>query len=139
MERTLPRFLWYVTMGGMLGLVLELLLLAHTEDLLQWIPLILLGLGLAGLVLAGARPTPARLRAVQVAMATLLVAGVAGVVLHFLGNRAFQLEIDPTLHGWALAWKVIRAHSPPALAPGALVLVGLVGIGWTVAVPPAPR
>jgi hypothetical protein len=132
----LARFLYLLALGGMLGLTVELLLLAHTEDLLQWIPILLLGAGVAVLALCRARPTPGRITASRLTMALLVLAGLGGAVLHYLGNREFQLETDPSLGGLALAWKVVRAHSPPALAPGAMALVGLVGIAWTMTVSP---
>jgi hypothetical protein len=50
------------------------------------------------------------------------------VVLHFRGNMAFQLDIDPSLSGWALADKVLRAKAPPTMAPGAMAQLGLLGL-----------
>jgi hypothetical protein len=40
----------------------------------------------------------------------------------------FQLEMDPTLGGMALLLKVMHAKAPPALAPGNMVLLGLLGL-----------
>ena len=39
----------------------------------------------------------------------------------------FQLEANPDLAGWALIKKLLRAKAPPALAPGVLVQLGLLG------------
>ena len=52
-------------------------------------------------------------------MLLFVLAGAAGVVLHYRGNMAFQLEMDPSQSGWTLFNKVIRANAPPAMAPAA--------------------
>jgi hypothetical protein len=75
-------------------------------------------------------------------MVALIVSGVVGAALHHHGNREFQLELDPSLRGIDLFFKVLRAKTPPALAPGSLVLFGLLGLASTykqsVAAPPPP-
>jgi hypothetical protein len=113
------------------GLVLtavDLYLLAHFEDLNQLVPFAVIGVSVVAvawhLVLGGA----AGVRLLQVAMLFLLAAGAVGVVLHFRGNMAFQLDIDPSLSGWALADKVLRAKAPPTMAPGAMAQLGLLGL-----------
>jgi hypothetical protein len=74
------------------------------------------------------RPSPAAVRALQAAMILLIAASAAGISLHFNGAAEFQLEVDPSL-GWReLAAKVVRAHAPPLLAPGALLQLGLIGL-----------
>jgi hypothetical protein len=50
------------------------------------------------------------------------------VFLHYQGNVEFQMEIDPTQHGSELFWKVMRAKAPPALAPGLMAQLGLLGL-----------
>jgi hypothetical protein len=40
----------------------------------------------------------------------------------------FQRESDPSIGGLALVRKVMLAHSPPALAPGSMILLGLFGL-----------
>jgi hypothetical protein len=50
------------------------------------------------------------------------------MALHFRGNMEFQLDIDPSLGGWALVSKVIRAKAPPAMAPAAMAQLGLLGL-----------
>ena len=55
---------------------------------------------------------------------------MAGFVLHFKGNLEFELERDSGLAGIALVWKVLRGATP-ALAPGALVQLGLLGLVFT--------
>lgn len=132
----LRRIILAILLFGMLGIAVELLLLGHTEDWQQWIPLALIVAALVVIAWHGSRPTAASRRAVQVTMVALIGSGIAGVALHYLGNREFQVEIDPTLSGFPLFWTVIRAHSPPAMAPGVMALLGLLGLAWVLEQPP---
>ena len=52
------------------------------------------------------------------------------MVLHYRANMEFKLEMDPTLSGLALFWSVVRAKTPPALAPATLALLGLLGLTY---------
>jgi hypothetical protein len=54
-----------------------------------------------------------------------------GTYLHFQVNMEFQLEMDPALSGLALYRKAILAKTPPALAPGAMIQLGLIGLAYT--------
>jgi hypothetical protein len=67
---------------------------------------------------------------VQIVMAFVLVAGLLGVYFHFQGSREFQLEMDPSMRGLDLVWHVLRAKSPPTLAPGSMVQMGVLGLGY---------
>jgi hypothetical protein len=114
--------------AALIGIAVELLLLGHTEDLLQWIPLALVAVALVALAWDHWVPSAASRRTSQTVMWLLILSGAAGIVLHFLGNREFQLETDPTLSGLPLVWKIIRAQSPPALAPATMALLGALGL-----------
>jgi hypothetical protein len=46
-------------------------------------------------------------------------------------NVEFQRDIDPSMGELALMRKAIRAKSPPALAPGAMIQLGLIGLTST--------
>ena len=63
-------------------------------------------------------------------MAAFLGAGLLGVYLHFAGNVEFAIERTPELRGFALVWKALRGATP-ALAPGALAQLGLLGLIYT--------
>ena len=71
------------------------------------------------------------LRLLQFVMLTYIGTGVIGITLHFKANAEFQREIDPSLGGLALFWKVVEATAPPALAPGVMVQLGLLGLVYT--------
>ena len=47
---------------GIVGLLIELLLLEHFDSITQWIPLVSLGLGLATSVAVARRPTRSSIR-----------------------------------------------------------------------------
>jgi hypothetical protein len=112
---------------GILGLVAELLLQEHTESWQQWIPLVLLGLGLATSGLVYLRPSSGALNAFRALMVMFVLAGALGVYLHFAGNVEFEIERTPELSGLPLIWKSLKGATP-ALAPGALAQLGLLGL-----------
>jgi hypothetical protein len=116
---------------GMLGLIAELYLLEHTDSATQWIPLVSLGVGLITGISVALAPTPRRLRVFQAVMAVFVAAGLLGLVLHLRGNLEFELENDPSLRGARLVWEALRGATP-ALAPGALVQLGLLGLVYTI-------
>ncbi|HEX6627143.1 MAG TPA: hypothetical protein VF105_04235 [Gemmatimonadaceae bacterium] len=112
---------------GMVGLEVELALLRHAESFSQWIPHILLLVGLIVTVLVYLRPAHGTFRVFQTLMWMFVVAGLLGVFFHLKGNVEFALERDPSLGGAKLIWKVLRGATP-ALAPGALSQLGLLGL-----------
>jgi len=112
---------------GIVGLQVELALLRHAESFSQWIPHVTLMIGLLVTVIVALRPTRATLRAFQTVMLLFLVIGLVGVILHFRGNVEFAVERDPSLSGLKLLWKSLRGATP-ALAPGALSQLGLLGL-----------
>lgn len=113
---------------GLVGTVTELLLLGHYEGAWQFVPLVVIGVALG--VVGGhlARPSAASLRVLRGTMGAMMIAGVLGVILHYRGNLEFQLEFDPAQSRWALFWKVMRAKAPPALAPGVMAQLGVLGL-----------
>ena len=131
MTDTARRILLAILLLGVFGIAAELLLLAHTEDATQWIPIALAG---ATAVLSAAvalRPTRGSIRLFQAVMVLMILSGVVGMYLHLNANMEFQLEMDSTLKGFALFRKSIVAKAPPALAPGAMAQLGLIGLAYT--------
>src|SRR6186713_2613824 len=94
------QWLLAVLVFELVGAFVELLLLRHFEDLLQWVPLVLIVLTLLLIAWHVARPQPANVRALQVTMGALIVAGVVGVGAHLQGAAEFQLEMDPSQPRW---------------------------------------
>ena len=125
------RILLAILLVGIAGLSTELLLLAHVEDVYQFIPVVLNGAGLVVAVLIVTRPSLATVRLFQSVMALFVISGAVGVLLHYQVTVEFQLEMDPSLSGLALFRKAIVAKAPPALAPGAMTQLGLIGLAYT--------
>ena len=115
---------------GALGLLVELALLEHFDSVSQWIPLALLVVVLGAVVGVRIRRGPRAVRVFQAVMALCVLAGVVGILLHYRGNVEFELERDGSLGGLRLFWEAIRGATP-ALAPGALSQLGLLGLAYT--------
>jgi len=127
---SLRQFIFAIIVIGIVGLLVELLLIDHMETWIQWIPLVVLLSGLASCIWVALRPGKASFRTFQAIMAIFIVAGVAGLYFHYAGNVEFAIERDATLSGLRLAWKSLRGATP-ALAPGALAQLGLLGLAYT--------
>jgi FtsH-binding integral membrane protein len=116
---------------GMLGTAVDLVLLAHNEDVWQWPPLALIVAGLMVVAWIAVRENRAAILTLRWTMSSFVVAGIAGLVLHYNGNREFQKELDPALSGWPLFVKVVTAKAPPAVAPAGMIQLGLLGLLFT--------
>jgi hypothetical protein len=120
-----------ILLFGLIGTGTELVLIGHDEDAWQVIPIVLLGIAIlacAGVLAAGDTTAPGLTGAFRAAMVLLILGGALGSMLHYRANREFKLEMDPSLSGLSLFTSVISAKSPPSLAPGTMVLLGLVGL-----------
>jgi hypothetical protein len=115
---------------GLIGTGAELLLMEHTEDVWQLIPLLLIGMSLLVLVWVILRETPASLWTLRVIMLLAVASGVMGSILHYRGNTEFELERTPELRGFALFRESMRGATP-ALAPGTMILLGALGLLFT--------
>ena len=127
-EAQLRRFLLALFSVGVAGILVELIALGHYEDQWQIVPLFVLSVALvsAGVqTFAAGRMSLAMLKTVAVVM---IAAGAAGIILHYRGNLEFQLETNPDLGGWDLFARIVHAKVPPALAPGVMAQLGLVGL-----------
>lgn len=115
---------------GAIGVAAELLLLEHTEDIWQWVPLVLLGASVPAAAWSIAQRNPASLRTFQAVMVLFLFSGVVGVALHYRGNAEFELEMYPSLRGFGLVGEALMGATP-ALAPGTMLQLGLLGLAST--------
>jgi hypothetical protein len=119
-----------VLLLGMGGSFAELVLLEHYIDFKQLIPLALLATGLTAVLVDLLAPREWTRMGFQFCMVFFIAAGLLGVVFHYQGSRAFQLEMDPSLRGTALLLKVLHAKSPPTLSPGLMIQLGILGLGY---------
>jgi hypothetical protein len=124
------RILLIALLAGMAGTAAELLLIGHFEDSWQLVPLALLALGTIVALAHAGRPGPLTVRLLQLLMALFVVSGGIGAVLHYIGNTEFEREMQPSIEGTALV-KEAMTGAFPVLAPGTMVLLGLVGFALT--------
>jgi hypothetical protein len=115
---------------SLVGTIIELALLEHFEDAWQWTPIILLAAALLTLGWHALERGATSLNVLRGLMVVCAASGILGVLLHYRGNVEFELEMYPDLHGWKL-FKEAMMGATPALAPGAMVQIGLVGLAWT--------
>lgn len=114
----------------MVGTLAELLLLEHFEDAWQWAPIALLGAALLTMVWHALDRGPTTLNVLRGLMVLSVLSGAVGLLLHYKGNVEFELEMYPDLSGWQL-FRDSMMGATPALAPGAMLQIGLVGLAWT--------
>jgi len=126
----LRRWTLVVILLGVIGTLVELLLLEHYEEPLQYVPLVLLVAALAVIAWLAMDYGPAGLRAMQILMVLYVLAGFAGFVAHFVGSAEYQLELDPDMSTMDMLEKVLHAKAPPLLAPGMMLQLGLLGLAY---------
>jgi hypothetical protein len=126
----LRKLLLFILLIGMTGTLTELLILRHVEDLLQLIPVVLIGVGYVVLGWHGIRRSRGSIAGLQIVMMMFVVSGILGMFLHYRANVEFQLELQPELSGTDLFWKVLEAKTPPALSPGVMAQLGLIGFAY---------
>ncbi len=124
----LRRFLLFILILGLAGTATELLVSGHTETPVQWTPLVLIALAVPALVWQHASGRP-----LTAVMVLFLISGCVGTVLHNRAKMEFQLESDPSLSGWDLFLKSFDSKTPPALAPGTMIQLGLLGLAYQAA------
>ena len=108
----------------------ELLLIGHVDGLYQLVPVPLLAAGAVVLVWNTVQPGALTVWSVRLTMVLFVMSGLIGVVLHYRGNEAFELEMYPSMSGPALLFETLTGATP-VLAPGSMALLGLVGLATT--------
>ena len=136
---TIRRLLFGALALGLIGTLAELWLMGHHEDWKQLIPLVVIGASALVLVWFAFSRSGWATRSFRLCMVLLILSGATGAILHYRANMEFQLEMDPTLGGMALLLKVLHAKAPPALAPGNMALLGLMGLISTLGIAQTPR
>jgi len=123
----LRQLLLAVFLFGAIGVLVELALLGHNEEFWQWIPIVLLAISIP--VAIALLVNPHRIVIHMFTGIAMLFVGASGLGLiqHFRGNIEFELEMYPSMRGWELIWETLTGATP-ALAPGTMALLGLIGI-----------
>ncbi len=115
---------------GVAGTEAELLLLRHTEGFWQLIPVVLNGMILLALAFYVATKSAASIRTLQGILLLCLISGGIGVARHFIANVRDAGESNPSLAGRELYAEAMQG-AIPALAPGTMVQLALIGLAFT--------
>jgi hypothetical protein len=105
----------------LLGTLVELWLVNHTEDAIQWVPFVLCGLGLLAIVLYVFRKAPATIWFLRIVMTLMILGSVLGIYLHVSRNMALEREIHPNA-STSQVWRKGFGGANPLLAPGILAI-----------------
>jgi hypothetical protein len=130
-SQTIRRLLLGIIVIGLVGTATELVLLEHFEDSWQLVPLFFIATALVVIAVHAVAASAGTVYLLRTVMGFMIIAGAMGIVLHYRGNAEFQLEMDATQTGWQIFRKAIHAKAPPALAPGVMAQLGLLGLLYT--------
>ncbi len=126
-EHQLRKFLLGTTAAIFVGTVIELILVEHTADTVQWIPFILSGVGFLTVLAAWIAPFRGMIMALRGVMVLMVAGGLYGLYEHFNENLAFAMEIDPGLEKSRAIMEALYGANP-MMAPGIFCLAGLLGL-----------
>ena len=121
------RLLLAILVLGLAGTGIELLLLEHYGDTWQLVPLALIGAALAAIAWHLLTRGRTSLLAIRVIMAACIASGAIGMGMHWQANADFEQEMDPSLGGVRLLAESFSGATP-ALAPGMMIQLGLMGL-----------
>lgn len=126
----LRRFLLVLSVLLFGGALIELWLVGHTEDTIQWLAFVLAAAGaltaIARLFLSGR----GIVRILRVAMVVVILGSLFGIVMHLIGNLEFEQEIQANAPTATLLWKALQGGNP-LLAPGILAVAAILAIAAT--------
>ncbi|MFZ0064464.1 MAG: hypothetical protein WAL47_20715 [Pyrinomonadaceae bacterium] len=123
----LRRFLLVLSAFLFCGTLVELWLVNHTEDLVQWLPFVLCGVAVVVVLSVLLRPRRGTLLSLRAWMIAVIAGSLFGVYEHVTNNIAFEREINPT----ASSSRVLRqglGGANPLLAPGMLAVAALLAL-----------
>ena len=126
----LRRFLLVLSVLLFGGALVELWLIGHTKELIQWLPFGLCVVGSLSALLVLFRPGPGTVRILRICMALIGLGTLLGVYLHVEGNVLFAQEVQPNSQTTELVWKGL-AGANPLLAPGILAVAAVVAAAAT--------
>ena len=128
--RRLRLFLLVLASLVFAGALFELVLSEHTETLVQWIPFILSGLGIAAILAALISPQRLTLIALRLVMVLVVLGSLLGVYEHLVNNIGLELEIRPNVMVVSVFMEALKGASP-LLAPGMLAVAAIIAIAAT--------
>jgi hypothetical protein len=128
--RRLRMFLLLLSSCLFSGALLELWLVNHTEDLIQWVAFVLAGLGLFATLFVLLWRRRATVLVLRTCMLVVVLGSFFGIYEHVINNIEFEREIRPNATFSQLARKGLSGANP-LLAPGILAVAGFVALAAT--------
>lgn len=126
----LRRFLLVLSLLLFVGALIELWLVGHTQDALQWVPFGLCIPGSLAVLLVLFRPGPRTIKLLRICMALVVLGTFLGIYLHVEGNMLFAKEIQPNSPTTDLVLKGLSGANP-LLAPGILAVAAVLAVAAT--------
>jgi len=130
-ELNLRRLILALLSFGLAALGTELIAIGHYEDGWQLVPIGLIATTLLTILVHVIAGRDRGLVVLQILLVLMIASGALGIFLHYQANAAFQRDTYPDLGGWELIKRVIHSIAPPALAPGVMAQLGLLGLIYT--------
>jgi len=111
------------------GVVLELYLIGHFEDVFQLVPIITIALSFFIGIALWSKPLVNRVRLFKFSLLLCTISGFLGVFLHIKANYEFEKEMNTKA---SVTQLLIDSMSGafPALAPGSMILFALIGYSY---------
>jgi hypothetical protein len=128
--RRLRLFLLVLSSLLFMGTLLELWLVNHTEDPIQWVAFVLGGLGLLATLSVLFRRGRRTVLVLRVCMLLVVLGSFFGIYEHVSNNIALEHEIHPNAPFSQLVRKGLGGANP-LLAPGTLAVAGLLALAGT--------
>jgi len=126
--QNMRRMLFAVLLAGIIGTAAELLLTSHTEDFWQTVPVALLVAAVPVALAVAFKPSRVAVALMRSLMVLFTAAGLLGTFFHYESNAEFAAELTPGLSGFALLSEALTRPTPPPLAPGTMIMLGLLGL-----------
>jgi predicted CDP-diglyceride synthetase/phosphatidate cytidylyltransferase len=128
--RQLRRFLLMLSVALFSGALIELWLVGHTEDWIQWLPFALSIAGVAIVLWMMFRPDKRSVKALRLCMILVALGSLFGIYQHVTGNIAFERELQPNASAAQLISRGLQGGNP-LLAPGILGIAALLALSAT--------
>jgi hypothetical protein len=126
----LRRFLLVLSVLLFCGALVELWLVNHTEDLIQWLPFVLSIAGSLAALMVLFRPGRSSVQVLRVCMVLVALGSLFGIYEHVEGNIGFAREIQPNSPTFQLVMSGLRGANP-LLAPGTLAVAAVLALSAT--------
>jgi len=124
--------LFLLSLAGFIGAgtIVELGLAEHTQSLIQFLPFVLCGLGLAAIIAVLLRPHKKTILGLRVVMSIAALSSLLGMYEHITSNLEVVAEVKPEAVGLGALWEALRGAAP-ILAPGILALMACLALAAT--------